>query len=54
MQGALDGGATSTLRLDQTGKGLGHALLRLPVSRPGERAARAPTNDGRARRRSPG
>ena len=31
MQGALGGGATRTLRLDQTGKALGHALLRLPV-----------------------
>ena len=29
--GGLDGGATRTLRLDQTGKALGHALLRLPV-----------------------
>lgn len=32
MHGALGGGATSTLRLDQTGKALGHALLRLAVS----------------------
>jgi len=32
MHGALGGGATSTLRLDQTGKSLGHALLRLPVA----------------------
>ena len=31
MNGGLDGGATRTLRLDQTGKALGHALLRLPV-----------------------
>jgi len=31
MSGALGGGATSTLRLDQTGKSLGHGLLRLPV-----------------------
>ena len=31
MQQALGGGATRTLRLDQTGKALGHALLRLPV-----------------------
>lgn len=31
MQHALGGGATRTLRLDQTGKALGHALLRLPV-----------------------
>jgi hypothetical protein len=31
MHGALGGGATRTLRLDQTGKSLGHALLRLPV-----------------------
>ena len=31
MRRALGGGATNTLRLDQTGKSLGHALLRLPV-----------------------
>ena len=31
MTGALGGGATRTLRLDQTGKALGNALLRLPV-----------------------
>lgn len=31
MHGALGGGATNTLRLDQTGKSLGYALLRLPV-----------------------
>ena len=31
MEGALGGGATKTLRLDQTGKAMGHALLRLPV-----------------------
>lgn len=31
MQRALGGGATKTLRLDQTGKAMGHALLRLPV-----------------------
>ncbi|MDF1485661.1 hypothetical protein PY257_10790 [Ramlibacter sp. H39-3-26] len=31
MQRALGGGATRTLRLDQTGKSLGYALLRLPV-----------------------
>lgn len=31
MEGALGGGATKTLRLDQTGKALGHALLRLPI-----------------------
>ena len=31
MHGALAGGATRTLRLDQTGKALGSALLRLPV-----------------------
>ena len=30
MHQALGGGATRTLRLDQTGKALGHALLRLP------------------------
>lgn len=32
MRGGLGGGATSTLRLDQTGKALGHALLRLAVA----------------------
>lgn len=32
MRGALGGGATRTLRLDQTGKSLGHALLRLPLA----------------------
>jgi hypothetical protein len=31
MEQALGGGATRTLRLDQTGKALGHALQRLPV-----------------------
>lgn len=31
MNGGLGGGATSTLRLDQTGKSLGNALLRLEV-----------------------
>ncbi|MBI4188934.1 MAG: hypothetical protein HY525_00160 [Betaproteobacteria bacterium] len=31
MKHALGGGATRTLRLDQTGKAMGHALLRLPV-----------------------
>jgi hypothetical protein len=31
MHGALGGGATKTLRLDQTGKALGSAILRLPV-----------------------
>ncbi len=31
MEHALGGGATQTLRLDQTGKSFGHALLRLPV-----------------------
>lgn len=31
MWQALGGGATRTLRLDQTGKSLGYALLRLPV-----------------------
>ncbi|WP_299455111.1 hypothetical protein [uncultured Pigmentiphaga sp.] len=31
MRNALGGGATKTLRLDQTGKSLGHALLHLPV-----------------------
>jgi hypothetical protein len=32
MEQALGGGATRTLRLDQTGKAMGHALLRLPVT----------------------
>ncbi len=31
MQGALGGGATRTLRLDQTAKALGNAILRLAV-----------------------
>lgn len=31
MNNALGGGATKTLRLDQTGKALGYALLRLPA-----------------------
>ena len=31
MQRALGGGATQTLRLDQTGTSLGYALLRLPL-----------------------
>lgn len=31
MRGALGGGATRTLRLDQTGKALGNGLLRLPI-----------------------
>jgi len=32
LRGGLGGGATSTLRLDQTGKALGNALLRLQVA----------------------
>lgn len=32
MEGALGGGATRTLRLDQTGKALGNAILRLPLA----------------------
>ena len=31
LRGALGGGATRTLRLDQTGKAMGNGLLRLPV-----------------------
>lgn len=31
MEAALGGGATRTLRLDQTGKALGNAILRLSV-----------------------
>ena len=34
LEQALGGGATRTLRLDQTAKALGNALLRLPVIRP--------------------
>ena len=34
MYGALDGGAPRTLRLDQTGKSLGQALLRMEVEVP--------------------
>jgi hypothetical protein len=33
MRRSLGGGATRTLRLDQTGKALGNGILRLPVSR---------------------
>ena len=32
MKGALGGGATRTLRLDQTGKSIGNAILRLPIT----------------------
>lgn len=32
MRRALGGGATRTLRLDQTGKALGNGILRLPLS----------------------
>jgi hypothetical protein len=32
MRRALGGGATRTLRLDQTGKALGNGILRLPVA----------------------
>jgi hypothetical protein len=31
IRGGIGGGATATLRLDQTGKSLGYALLRLAV-----------------------
>ncbi len=31
LRNALDGGATRTLRFDQTGKAMGTALLRMPV-----------------------
>lgn len=31
MRNALGGGATRTLRLDQTGKAMGNAILRLPI-----------------------
>lgn len=34
MRRALGGGATRTLRLDQTGKAMGHALLRLKAIEP--------------------
>lgn len=34
MRQALGGGATRTLRLDQTGKSVGNAILRLPVVDP--------------------
>jgi hypothetical protein len=34
MEDALGGGATSTLRLDQTGKSIGNAILRLPLVGP--------------------
>jgi len=35
MEEAMDGGATRSLRLDQTGKSLGHALLRLLINETG-------------------
>jgi hypothetical protein len=38
MHGALGGGATRTLRLDQTGKAMGHALLRLEAVEAGPAA----------------
>ena len=31
IHGGLGGGATTTLRFDQTGKALGYALLRMPL-----------------------
>ncbi len=31
LHNALDGGATRTLRFDQTGKAMGTALLRMPI-----------------------
>ena len=31
MRRALGGGATRTLRLDQTGKAIGNGILRLPI-----------------------
>ena len=34
LRNALGGGATRTLRLDQTAKSLGNAILRLEISRP--------------------
>jgi hypothetical protein len=34
LEQGLGGGATSTLRLDQTAKALGNAILRLAVTRP--------------------
>jgi len=34
LRGALGGGATTTLRYDQTGKAMGSALLRLEVDAP--------------------
>jgi hypothetical protein len=34
LERGLGGGATRTLRLDQTAKALGNAILRLPVTRP--------------------
>jgi hypothetical protein len=35
LHNGLGGGATRTLRLDQTAKSLGNAILRLPLVRPG-------------------
>ena len=34
LEGGLGGGATCTLRFDQTAKSLGYAVLRLPLERP--------------------
>ena len=34
MTRSLGGGATRTLRLDQTGKSIGNAILRLPIEAP--------------------
>ena len=38
LRRALGGGATRTLRLDQTGKALGNGILRLPIASAGEGA----------------
>jgi hypothetical protein len=36
LERGLGGGATRTLRIDQTAKALGNAILRLPLVRPAE------------------
>jgi hypothetical protein len=46
LRGALGGGATTTLRIDQTGKAMANNLLRMPVEAavplPGDPRSRAP------------
>jgi hypothetical protein len=41
LRKALGGGATTTLRIDQTGKAMACNLLRMPVPRPSARVSRS-------------